>query len=137
MSGHPFLHLGSIRDIEGFARHLGEQQIMVPCHREIVTGTGSPLARRALPKKSLNCYKILSSASLQGLKKTLWAKPIDGILSATVITPRGVDAEALSKAVMVMGIEKAKDFLKPRKDARAFLYYRQPEGNVGSIRLNY
>jgi hypothetical protein len=29
----------------------------------------------ALPKKSLNCYKILSSASLQGLKKTFWAKP--------------------------------------------------------------
>jgi FAD:protein FMN transferase len=62
--------------------------------------------------------------------------PIDGILSATIITRRGVDAEALSKAVMVMGVEKAKNFLKERKDSRAILYFRQPEGNVGSVRLN-
>jgi thiamine biosynthesis lipoprotein len=63
--------------------------------------------------------------------------PIDGVLSATIITPRGVEAEALSKAVMVMGVEKAKDFLKQRKDTRAIIYYRQTEGNVDSIRLNF
>jgi thiamine biosynthesis lipoprotein len=63
--------------------------------------------------------------------------PIDGVLSATIITRRGVDAEALSKAVMVMGIEKAKIFLKGRRDTRAIIYYRQAEGSVGSIRLNF
>jgi FAD:protein FMN transferase len=63
--------------------------------------------------------------------------PIEEVLSATVITPRGVDAEAISKAVMVMGVEKARDFLKGRKDARAILYYRQPGGSVGAARLNF
>lgn len=63
--------------------------------------------------------------------------PVDGILSATIITRRGTDAEALSKAVMVMGIEKAREFLKARKNSRAIIYYRRPEGNIDSVRLNF
>ena len=64
-------------------------------------------------------------------------RPIEGLISATVITQRGVEAEVLSKALMVMGIEKAREFLKNRPHARAILYYNQPEGGLGCARLNF
>jgi thiamine biosynthesis lipoprotein len=64
-------------------------------------------------------------------------QPIDGVLSATIITPSGVEAEVLSKTVMVMGVEKARDFLKQRRDVRALLYYRQADGSLGAARLNF
>jgi FAD:protein FMN transferase len=63
--------------------------------------------------------------------------PIGEMLSATVLTPRGVDAEVFSKAVMVLGVEKAKDFVKQRKGIRAILCYRQAGGTVESTRLNF
>lgn len=64
-------------------------------------------------------------------------RPIEGLISATVITQRGVEAEVLSKALMVMGIEKAREFLKTRPHVRAILYYSQPEGGLGCARLNF
>lgn len=63
--------------------------------------------------------------------------PIDGMLSATVITPRGVDAEVFSKVVMVLGVEKAKSCLKQRQEVRAIVYYRQPDGGLGCAKLNF
>ncbi len=64
-------------------------------------------------------------------------RPIEGLISATVITQSGVEAEVLSKALMVMGIEKAREFLKIRPHVRAVLYYTQPEGGIGCARLNF
>ena len=64
-------------------------------------------------------------------------RPIEGLISATVITQRGVEAEVLSKALMVMGIEKAREFLKTRPNVRAILYYNPPEGGLGCARLNF
>jgi len=63
--------------------------------------------------------------------------PIEGILGATIVTKLGVEAEALSKAVMVIGVEKSRELLRGRKDTRAILYYRQPDGSLGSTRLNF
>ena len=64
-------------------------------------------------------------------------RPIEGLISATIITQRGVEAEAYSKALMVMGVEKAQEFLKTRRHIRAILFYNQPEGGVGCARLNF
>ena len=64
-------------------------------------------------------------------------RPIEGLISATIITQSGVEAEVLSKALMVMGIEKAREFLKTRPNVRAILYYSQPEGGLGCARLNF
>jgi thiamine biosynthesis lipoprotein len=64
-------------------------------------------------------------------------RPIEGLISATIITHSGIEAEAYSKALMVMGVEKARGFLKTRPDIRAILFYHQPEGGVGSARLNF
>jgi hypothetical protein len=38
---------------------------------------------------------------------------------------------------MVMGVDKSRDYLRGRKDVRALLYYHQPEGGLGSTRLNF
>lgn len=64
-------------------------------------------------------------------------RPIEGLLSATIITSSGVEAEALSKALMVMGVERARAFLKTRPHTRAILYFSHPEGGLGSARLNF
>ncbi len=64
-------------------------------------------------------------------------QPIEGVLSVTVITPSGVEAEVLSKALMVMGVAKARGFLKQRRDVRALFFYRQADGGLGSARLNF
>ena len=63
--------------------------------------------------------------------------PIDGILSATIITPRGVDAEVYSKVLMIMGIDGAKVFLKRHTDVRAILLYRLPHDMLGIVKLNF
>src|SRR5882672_9221255 len=43
MSANQFLHIGSIRDIEAFRRHLQEHQISIPCDQETMSGSASPL----------------------------------------------------------------------------------------------
>lgn len=63
--------------------------------------------------------------------------PIQDMLSATVITARGVDAEVFSKVVMVQGVLKAKKFAKQHQDLRAIVSYRQANGTVESTRLNF
>ena len=64
-------------------------------------------------------------------------RPIEGLLSATIITRSGVEAEVLSKALMVMGVDKAREFLKSRPHVRAILYFGQAEGGMGCARLNF
>ena len=63
-------------------------------------------------------------------------QPIEEVVSATVITRLGVDAEAFSKIVMVLGVEKAKEVLRRRPDVRAILFHRLPDGSLTSTKLN-
>lgn len=63
--------------------------------------------------------------------------PIQQMLSATVVTPRGVDAEVFSKVLMVQGTEKAKAFVKGQKELHAILCFRQPQSTVGTMKLNF
>src|SRR5882672_11684257 len=46
MSANQFLHIGSIRDIEAFRRHLQEHQISIPCDQETMSGSASPLTEQ-------------------------------------------------------------------------------------------
>jgi 2,4-dienoyl-CoA reductase-like NADH-dependent reductase (Old Yellow Enzyme family) len=45
MSERPFLHLGGVRDVETFQRHLHQHEIALPCDRELMSGVESPLAQ--------------------------------------------------------------------------------------------
>jgi FAD:protein FMN transferase len=62
--------------------------------------------------------------------------PIDRMLSATVITGRGVDAEVFSKVLMVQGVGKAKQQVKRQGAIGAIICFRQPNGTVETLRLN-
>ena len=64
-------------------------------------------------------------------------QPIDGPLSVTVIAANATDADALSTALIVMGLDKAKAFLKRRVDVSAIIYYRDANGGLASARLNF
>jgi thiamine biosynthesis lipoprotein len=63
--------------------------------------------------------------------------PIEGMLGATIITPLGVEAEALSKAAMLNGVEWTKQFAKKRADVRAILYYSGSDGRVASTHIGF
>ncbi|HVF26606.1 MAG TPA: hypothetical protein VM943_00100, partial [Pyrinomonadaceae bacterium] len=45
MSERPFLHLGGVRDVETFQRHLHQHEIALPCDCELLSGSASPLAQ--------------------------------------------------------------------------------------------
>jgi NADPH2 dehydrogenase len=45
MSERSFLHLGGMRQVEDFQAYLRELQISLPCDRELITGSASPLAQ--------------------------------------------------------------------------------------------
>jgi len=45
MSEPPFLHLGGLRDVAAFRRHLRELQISIPCDPDLIVGDASPLAQ--------------------------------------------------------------------------------------------
>jgi NADPH2 dehydrogenase len=45
MTERHFLHIGSVRDAESLQRHLRDNQITIPCDRELLTGSASPLAK--------------------------------------------------------------------------------------------
>lgn len=63
--------------------------------------------------------------------------PIQGMLGATIITPLGVEAEALSKAAMLNGIEWTKRIAKKRADVRAILYYSRQDGKLASTQIGF
>jgi NADPH2 dehydrogenase len=48
MSADSFLHVGGIRDVVTFRRHLRELNISIPCDTELLSGDGSPLAQPLL-----------------------------------------------------------------------------------------
>ncbi len=45
MTGHRFLHIGSVGDVETFLRYLRERRIDIPCDKELLRGEASPLAQ--------------------------------------------------------------------------------------------
>ncbi len=64
-------------------------------------------------------------------------RPIEEIISATVVSTLGVEAEALSKAVIVLGAARAKELLKTHKEARAVLFHNGANGSMNTTLLNF
>ena len=72
MSEHHFLHIGSLRNVEDFERHLRERQIMIPCDRELVAGGASPLAQ-SLKVKGIKVGNRFAIHPMEG-----WDAALDG-----------------------------------------------------------
>src|SRR5215469_8743339 len=43
MSALPILRLGTVKEVERFQEHVGSLGVTIPCDRELLTGTNSPL----------------------------------------------------------------------------------------------
>jgi thiamine biosynthesis lipoprotein len=73
---------------------------------------------------------------VDGVKYSHAISPISGkpvshsLLSVTVIADECSLADAYSTAILVMGIEKGKEFLENRSDLEAFLVYENTEGEL-------
>lgn len=59
--------------------------------------------------------------------RTGW--PAEGVLSATVVAPTAAEADALSTAMYVMGVERALAFCGSRPDVGALLLHASPSGS--------
>ena len=76
MTEHPFLHIGSVRDVTGFKRHLSEQQIAIPCDDELIAGSNSPLAQR-LRVNGRTIGNRFTIHPMEGWDGTLDGRPTD------------------------------------------------------------
>src|SRR5262252_2195594 len=45
MTSQTYLHLGSVHGVEAFQRHIGENNIAIPCDTEMIEGANSPLGK--------------------------------------------------------------------------------------------
>ena len=54
--------------------------------------------------------------------------PAEGLYSATVLAPTAAEADALSTACYILGIEGTADLCERRPDVRAVLLAPKPEG---------
>jgi thiamine biosynthesis lipoprotein len=58
--------------------------------------------------------------------RTGW--PVEGMLSVTVLAPTAAEADALSTAFFVLGVEKARGYCHNRTDVAALLIPHPPPG---------
>jgi len=76
MSERPFLHLGGVRDVETFQRHLHQHGIALPCDRELLSGTGSPLAQ-PLRVNGINIGNRFAIHPMEGWDGTTEGRPTE------------------------------------------------------------
>jgi 2,4-dienoyl-CoA reductase-like NADH-dependent reductase (Old Yellow Enzyme family) len=72
MSGHPYLHIGSVRDVETFKAYLQEHDISIPCDPETLSGGSSPLAQPV----AVNGIKIGNRFAIHPMEG--WDGTLDG-----------------------------------------------------------
>ncbi|MBN2347710.1 MAG: FAD:protein FMN transferase [Bacteroidales bacterium] len=110
-------------------------------------GVDKPIENNLVPGSDLQTILVLKNQSLatsgnyrkfyekDGIKYAHSIDPKTGypvlknLLSATVITPDCITADAYATAFMVMGLEKTKVFLEKNKKIEAYLIYSDQEGN--------
>src|SRR6267142_107712 len=76
MSEPRFLHLGGLRDIEVFQRHLRELHISIPCDPELVPGDASPLAQ-PLRRGNITLGNRFAIHPMEGWDGTIDGRPTE------------------------------------------------------------
>lgn len=62
-------------------------------------------------------------------------RPAEGVLSATVIAPTAAEADALSTAFFVMGVEQAQAYCRARPAISALLVVPTPRGSIDLVAI--
>src|SRR5829696_4722157 len=126
MSGHTFLHLGSVHSVEAFELYLRENQITIPCDKEILTRGASPLAQ-PLRRGGIRIGNRFAIHPMEG-----WDGTVDGRISE--LTLRRWQNFGRSGAKLIWGGEA----VAVRHDGRANpnqLLIREDEGQNDLSRL--
>jgi 2,4-dienoyl-CoA reductase-like NADH-dependent reductase (Old Yellow Enzyme family) len=76
MSERPVLHLGGVRDVETFQRHLHQHGIVLPCDRELMSGVESPLAQ-PLRSNGITIGNRFAIHPMEGWDGTVDGRPTD------------------------------------------------------------
>lgn len=76
MSGTSYLHIGGVRNVAEFKRHLREHEIRIPCDDEMMAGGDSPLAR-PLRLNGLTIGNRFAIHPMEGWDGTLEGGPSD------------------------------------------------------------
>ncbi|MDQ3685093.1 MAG: NADH:flavin oxidoreductase [Acidobacteriota bacterium] len=76
MSERPFLHLGGVRDVETFQRHLHQHGIALPCDGELLSGSASPLAQ-PLRVNGINIGNRFAIHPMEGWDGTTDGRPTE------------------------------------------------------------
>ncbi len=64
-------------------------------------------------------------------------KPVQGMVSASVVAPTGAEAEALSTAFFVNGVDWARDYCRNRMDVRAVILEGAPNEEMVVTRIGF
>jgi NADPH2 dehydrogenase len=79
MSERPLLHVGKIRGVETFRERLRELQISIPCDRELMAGSASPLAQ-AIRVDDIRLGNRFSIHPMEGWDGTADGRPTERTL---------------------------------------------------------
>jgi len=80
------------------------------------------------------CYGQTSAAPC-GILDPTTGRPVEGMLSATVIGPTGVQTDALSTAFFVMGAERTRAYCRANPETRAVLAKAPGDGPPRPVRI--
>jgi thiamine biosynthesis lipoprotein len=63
--------------------------------------------------------------------------PVEGVLSATVIGPRGMQCDALTKPFYILGVDAARNYCRAHSDYKAILVVAKGEHEAQPVRVNF
>lgn len=64
-------------------------------------------------------------------------RPVQGMLSVSVVAPSAADSDALSTALFVMGSEAAQEFCRQRPEVRAIMMEHRSGGEIAITRIGF
>lgn len=79
-------------------------------------------------------YVIIGGQQYSHIMDPRTGKPVSGMLSVTVVTPRGIDSDALSTAIFVNGEKFAEEVCRKLPDTGVVIIFR-PQGKKSGMEL--
>ena len=94
-------------------------------------------SRCAATSGSYERFVIINGKQYSHIMDPRTGKPVSGMLSVTVVTPRGTDSDALSTAIFVKGEKFAEEVCRKLPDTGVFLIRRPPGKESGREILRF
>lgn len=111
-----------VESVEAIAGNWYPVEQMIELNDRAVTTSG--VNRRSFQANGKNYSHIIDPRK---------GRPVDnGILSVTVVANEAITADAWDNALMVMGIDRARQWLEKQGELEAYLVYRNKKGEIST-----